>query len=766
MDVALKNSVWVTSPEFSGYLHKKGFRWRKLWKKRWVALHGTEVAYMEREPEANTTHADDIVLMKANIIGSTIIDREDIEGHELGFTLHINDGTNLPWHMRAETLREKKSWIMRLMHVHTIVRWLEEFEKIRILGVGGTGIVHELLHKRNGERYAMKEMEIRNRAQMTMAMKEAEMVKDIMENVSHPNILHIEKVFQVGSKFYLVFPLCTGGELYEHVISKGHFTERDAAVIIRDLVSGLHALHSTGILHLDIKPENILFESNEPDARIRITDFGLSKLFGDRCENSRDCPTAEELAALLRKFEDTGILNRQRLRGTVGYMSPELILAGHASAATDVWAVGVVLYILLSGQPPFQSKSNREVLEKSARGEVSLDGPQWTCISRGAIELIQRMLTVDPTARITTAEILANPWVRASPEDLELGVVGEEVLGLANDGSGSNNNSNAAGLSLPAEGVNLVASLKNLSAHVSRLRTEKMSKVLSKVFSNDAGPAAESPGGGNSRLFGEMLARVPHAARGVHVGGVANSMTNIVTHPEIRAAVASAFELLGSNGRISHEQFAKILKHFGVAGRASESIGLHALMLCKFMDRDGDGLIGIDDIYQTQAEIMQRSERFMRGCFRLYQDALWYPGRQLNKFTSARKVQSRHSQDLKQLSTDQPSFNFGWARISGGISNASLSSANGAGSAEGGGGGGGGGGKRGTDPRICDGTRGGCADTSASQPVTSRAIALFTTDQHLDGSKNEHPVTRSHPCCCLCGGTPEIHHQRPRRSCF
>ncbi len=88
-----------------------------------------------------------------------------------------------------------------------------------------------------------------------------------------------EKVFQVGSKFYLVFPLCTGGELYEHIIRKGHFTEHDAAVITRDLISGLQALHDHDILHLDIKPENLLFDSMGEDAKIKITDFGLSKLF-------------------------------------------------------------------------------------------------------------------------------------------------------------------------------------------------------------------------------------------------------------------------------------------------------------------------------------------------------------------------------------------------------------------------------------------------------------------------------------------------------
>jgi serine/threonine protein kinase len=223
---------------------------------------------------------------------------------------------------------------------------------VKVLGVGGTGIVYELLHKSNGQRFAMKEMEIKNKAQMQMAISEAEMLKDIMENVSHPNVMHIEKVFQVGSKFYLVFPLCTGGELYEHIIRRGHFTERDAAIITRDLISGLHALHNHDILHLDIKPENLLFDSMNEDAKIKITDFGLSKLFSDSTlqqQQKANKFSKQLMEDKLRIFLETGELNRDRLRGTIGYMSPELILCGHCCKGTDVFAAGVVLYILLSG---------------------------------------------------------------------------------------------------------------------------------------------------------------------------------------------------------------------------------------------------------------------------------------------------------------------------------------------------------------------------------------------------------------------------------
>jgi len=375
MDTALQSSVYVSSPEFAGWLMKRGFHWRKLWKKRWVALHGAEIVYMEKEPTLENSSS--MTITKAQITTATVIDRDDIDGNPNGFAIHVNDGHTPTWYLRAESIREKKSWLMRLSHVHAIVRWLEDYEKVKVLGVGGTGIVYELLHKSNAQRYAMKEMEIKNKSQMQMAISEAEMLKDIMEHVSHPNIMHIEKVFQVGSKFYLVFPLCTGGELYEHIIRRGHFTEHDAALIVRDLISGLNALHQHDILHLDIKPENILFDSMGEDARIKITDFGLSKLFSDTATTNGNPQSGENnnkvvgkidlqlMEERIRTFHETGELYRVKLRGTIGYMSPELILTGQCSKATDVFAAGVVLYILLCGRPPFNSKSNRDILEKT-----------------------------------------------------------------------------------------------------------------------------------------------------------------------------------------------------------------------------------------------------------------------------------------------------------------------------------------------------------------------------------------------------------------
>ena len=168
----------------------------------------------------------------------------------------------------------------------------------------------------------------------------------------------------MGDTFYMLFPLCSGGELYEAVIKRGHFTEFDAACLIRDLISAISELHKRDILHLDIKPENILFESEAADARIKLTDFGLAKNYNLNTKKSslssfKDRIAVEELTKALKLFLDVGELQYENVRGTVGYMSPELILANVCSKAADVWAAGVVLFILLSGMPPFHSRSNR-----------------------------------------------------------------------------------------------------------------------------------------------------------------------------------------------------------------------------------------------------------------------------------------------------------------------------------------------------------------------------------------------------------------------
>ena len=162
MEIALQQSVWISSPEYAGWLMKRGFHWRKLWKKRWVALHGAELVYMDKEPTLENAQTQSMQMSKSSITSLTSVSSDDVDSNPLGFTVQINNGGSPNWYLRASSVVEKKNWLTRINHAITIVRWLEDYEKIRVIGVGGTGVVYELLHKRNGAKYAMKEMEIKN----------------------------------------------------------------------------------------------------------------------------------------------------------------------------------------------------------------------------------------------------------------------------------------------------------------------------------------------------------------------------------------------------------------------------------------------------------------------------------------------------------------------------------------------------------------------------------------------------------------------------
>eukprot|EP00600_Ochromonadales_sp_CCMP1393_P010926 CAMPEP_0174996974 /NCGR_PEP_ID=MMETSP0005-20121125/696_1 /TAXON_ID=420556 /ORGANISM="Ochromonas sp., Strain CCMP1393" /LENGTH=1057 /DNA_ID=CAMNT_0016251449 /DNA_START=95 /DNA_END=3269 /DNA_ORIENTATION=- len=742
MDDAIKSSVYVTSPEFAGYLDKKGFRWRKVWKKRWVALHGMEIVYMDKEPTSK--NMSDINITKCQLTGASVVKEEDPDNDPTGFSIHINDGQSPTWHLRAEDERQRKLWVLRLSYALAIVKWLDDFEKVRVLGVGGTGIVYELLHKTNGKRFALKEMEMKSSYQMQMAVSEAEMLKDICENIDHPNVMHIERVFQVGAKFYLVFPLCFGGELYEHIIRRGHFTEHDAALITRDLVGGLNALHKHNIIHLDIKPENILFDSTQEDASIKITDFGLSKNFTEDEEAALDKNTINgALDQELRSYQLSGDLtNDRKMKGTIGYMSPELLLINHTSRAADVFAAGVVMYILLSGMPPFQGMNDRDTIGKTINGEINMKHEVWECISAEAKDLVKKMLAPNPFQRLTAEQVLAHPWLQqlddgSSSSSASSSVAGEDKITPMNKVFSKN------GPGKKRSGVNLAGTLRHLSGHVKQKRSEKLAtnmtgkstladiylvgkeeeavkraaeKINKKVGGSVAGTATASTTSSNfaasapddsedymmlmntelREAFTKVITRLTASgnagllppgsmerlsisattdnlpssssgARGDDDGGLpggqagqqrrskrAASETSAVQRARADAAAAVAAanandvagreSMLGLDRSLSidHmgftiEQFVTILAYLqfnsvnpGAAVVSSIKNHFGALVFSRYLDRDGDGFITLDDISTVQALMMQRSVGFVQMVFRIYSEVLWYPGRQLN----------------------------------------------------------------------------------------------------------------------------------------
>ncbi|KAJ6597492.1 kinase-like domain-containing protein [Mycena vulgaris] len=262
----------------------------------------------------------------------------------------------------------------------------------KMLGSGTYAIVREATHIHTNEVYACK---IINKKLMEgrehMVRNEIEVLKRISSR--HPNIVTLHDYFETPNNLYLCFDLCTGGELFARICSKGSYFEPEAAALVRTIFRAVLHIHAAGIVHRDLKPENLLFRTEDEGADIMIADFGLSRIM------------EQEKLSLLTE-----------VCGTPGYMAPEVCLkAGHGKAV-DVWAMGVVTYFLLAGYTPFDR--DRPELETKAiiAGDYKFEPAEyWADISDTARDFVRACLTHDPQDRPTAAKALAHPWLSATP---------------------------------------------------------------------------------------------------------------------------------------------------------------------------------------------------------------------------------------------------------------------------------------------------------------------------------------------------------------
>ncbi|KAL3914792.1 MAG: hypothetical protein SGPRY_007495 [Prymnesium sp.] len=197
-------------------------------------------------------------------------------------------------------------------------------------------------------------------------------------------------VYETETHLFLCLELLTGGELFDRIISKGHYSEDDARKLTVTLVEAVQYLHSLGIAHRDLKPENILLKDEKEDAPIKITDFGLSKIFAD------------DLA---------GEVVMKTACGTPGYVAPEVLTHEIYSEQVDMWSIGVIVYILLCGFPPFYGDNDAQMFKKIKAGSYKFLTPYWDPISAEAKDFVSKLLVVDPKKRMTSVEALKHPWV-------------------------------------------------------------------------------------------------------------------------------------------------------------------------------------------------------------------------------------------------------------------------------------------------------------------------------------------------------------------
>ncbi|CAI5998880.1 unnamed protein product [Closterium sp. NIES-64] len=224
----------------------------------------------------------------------------------------------------------------------------------------------------------------------------------------HPGVVGLRAVFEDDKEVHLVMDLCEGGELFDEVVRLGRLSERDAALIFRQLASGVAFCHSRGVLHRDLKPENILLHRSAPSGAVPASPAADSALAAPQSLESRG------LTAKLADFGLSIALDNGRMGyGTAGspfYMAPE-VLTGEYEYAADVWSLGVILYIMLCGRPPFWGKTDAAVYDAILRGKLDFSGPAWAGSSVEARSLIRCMLQSDPRRRPTAVKVLSHPWV-------------------------------------------------------------------------------------------------------------------------------------------------------------------------------------------------------------------------------------------------------------------------------------------------------------------------------------------------------------------
>ncbi|OMP09640.1 hypothetical protein COLO4_05279 [Corchorus olitorius] len=248
------------------------------------------------------------------------------------------------------------------------------------LGWGQFGVIRACSDKLTGEVLACKSI-AKDRLVTSDDFCSIKLEIEIMTRLSgHPNVVDLKAVYEDEDFVHLVMELCAGGELFHQLEKYGRFSELEARVIFKHLMQVVKYCHDNGIVHRDLKPENILLATKSSSSPIKLADFGLA----------------------------TYIKQGRSLHGTVGspfYIAPE-VLAGGYNQAADVWSAGVILYILLSGMPPFGGKTKSKIFDAVRAAELKFPPDPWDQISVSARNLITGMLCVDPSKRLTAAEVL------------------------------------------------------------------------------------------------------------------------------------------------------------------------------------------------------------------------------------------------------------------------------------------------------------------------------------------------------------------------
>ncbi|KAF6174216.1 hypothetical protein GIB67_033748 [Kingdonia uniflora] len=398
------------------------------------------------------------------------------------------------------------------------------------LGRGQFGITYLCTEKTTGLKYACKSIskgKLVNSKDIEDVRREVLILQHL---TGQSNVVEFKGAYEDKQNVHLVMELCSGGELFDRIMERKIYSEHDAAVIFRQIVNVVHECHFMGVIHRDLKPENFLLASSNEDSPLKATDFGLSV------------------------FIEEGKVYRD-IVGSAYYIAPE-VLGRNYGKEIDVWSAGVILYILLSGAPPFWAETEKGIFSAILEGYVDFKSAPWPSISDTAKDLIQKMLTWNPKKRITAAKILEHQWMR------ELGGASDKPIDSA-----------------------VLTRMKQLTA------MNKLKKLALKVIAENL---TEEDIKGLQQMFNNMDTDGSGAITVEELKIGLSRLGSKLTESEIKQLMDAA-DVDGS-GSIDYIEFITATMH---RHRLQNEENLYKAF--QFFDRDGSGFITRDELKQAMS---------------------------------------------------------------------------------------------------------------------------------------------------------------------
>jgi serine/threonine protein kinase len=260
-----------------------------------------------------------------------------------------------------------------------------------VLGEGAFSVVKLAVNRKTGQKVAVKCIDRQGLPEEEETRIRQEVV--IMKSLDHENIVEFIDFFEEEKFFYVVLEFLEGGELFDRIVKKNFYNEKEARDVVKVILNGMKYCHDKGIAHRDMKPENLLLMSKDDDSFVKLADFGFAIRGAQKSDAS--CTT-----------------------GTPGFLAPEVLQGEPYDKSVDMWSIGVITYILLGGYPPFQDESQYKLFRKIRKGKFEFHEEYWSEVSEEAKDFISSLLKVDPSNRMTCDQANEHSWLKCNADEL------------------------------------------------------------------------------------------------------------------------------------------------------------------------------------------------------------------------------------------------------------------------------------------------------------------------------------------------------------